>query len=151
MKAGYPALRNQVFKGEYEDMSMNDPVADLLTRVRNANERKNEKVDIPSSTMKEAILKVLKDEGFIANYKYISDHKQGILRIYMKYSPTGERIIRGIRRVSSPGKRCYKRAGKIDKIYRGLGISILSTSQGLMTDKKCRKMNIGGEIICNVW
>ncbi len=132
-------------------MSMSDPVADLLTRIRNANGMKNEKVDIPSSSMKQAILKVLKEEGFIANYKYISDHKQGILRIYMKYSPAGERTIRGIKRVSSPGKRCYKRAGKINKIYRGLGIAILSTSQGLMTDKKCRQLNIGGEVICNVW
>lgn len=132
-------------------MSMSDPVADLLTRIRNANGMKNEKVDIPSSMMKQAILKVLKEEGFIANYKYISDHKQGILRIYMKYSPAGERIIRGIKRVSKPGRRCYKKAGKINKIYRGLGIAILSTSQGLMTDKKCRQLNIGGEVICNVW
>ena len=132
-------------------MSMNDPIADLLTRIRNANSAKKEKVDVPASKMKEAILKVLKDEGYIGNYKRISDHKQGILRVYMKYSPEGERIIKGIKRISSPGTRRYKRAGKITKVYRGLGIYILTTSKGLMVDRKCRELNIGGEIICSVW
>ena len=132
-------------------MSMSDPVGDLLTRIRNANERKNDKVDIPASKAKEAVLKILKEEGFIGNYKYISDHKQGILRIYMRYSPKGERIIKGIKRVSRPGQRCYKRADRIHKVYKGLGISIVSTSQGLMVDRRCRQLNVGGEVICSVW
>ena len=132
-------------------MSMNDPIADLLTRIRNANNAKKEKVDIPASKMKEAILKVLKEEGYIGNYKNISDHKQGILRVYMKYTPEGDRIIRGIKRVSSPGTRRYKKANKIGKVYRGLGIHILTTSKGLMVDRKCRELNIGGEVICSVW
>ena len=132
-------------------MSMNDPVADLLTRLRNANAAKKDKADVPASKLKEAILEVLKKEGFISNYKFISDHKQGILRVYLKYSPEGERVIKGIRRISRPGRRCYKKPAEIGRIYRGLGISILSTSQGLMVDKKCRQLNVGGEVICSVW
>jgi small subunit ribosomal protein S8 len=132
-------------------MAITDPIADMLTRIRNANERKKDKVDMPASKMKEAMLKILQEEGFISNYKRISDHKQGILRVYMKYSPKGERVIMGIRRVSKPGQKCYKKAEQIGKVYKGMGISIVSTPQGLMVDKKCRQLKIGGEVLCNIW
>ena len=132
-------------------MAITDPIADMLTRIRNANERKKDKVDMPASKMKEAMLKNLQEEGFISNYKRISDDKQGILRVYMKYSPKGERVIMGIRRVSKPGQKCYKKAEQIGKVYKGMGISIVSTPQGLMVDKKCRQLKIGGEVLCNIW
>lgn len=132
-------------------MTMTDPISDLLTRIRNANHRKMEKVDIPASKMKGAVLKILKDEGYITNYKSISDRKQGILRVYMRYTPKGERIIKGLKRVSRPGSRIYKRSGEIRKVFNGLGISIISTSKGLMIDRKCRETNTGGEVVCEVW
>lgn len=132
-------------------MSMSDPVADMLTRIRNANNRIKEKVDIPASKMKEAILKVLKEEGFISNYKFISDRKQGILRVYMKYTAQKERVIRGLKRVSKPGQRVYRESSKVPKVYRGLGIAIISTSHGLMVDRRCREAHLGGEVVCYVW
>lgn len=132
-------------------MAITDPIADMLTRIRNGNQRRKDKVDMPASKMKEAMLKILQEEGFISNYKRISDHKQGILRVYMKYSAKGERVIIGIRRVSKPGQKCYKKAEQIGKVYKGMGISIVSTPQGLMVDKKCRQLKIGGEVLCNIW
>ena len=132
-------------------MAITDPIADMLTRIRNGNQRRKDKVDMPASKMKEAMLKILQEEGFISNYKRISDHKQGILRVYMKYSAKGERVIMGIRRVSKPGQKCYKKAEQIGKVYKGMGISIVSTPQGLMVDKKCRQLKIGGEVLCNIW
>ena len=132
-------------------MSVSDPIADMLTRIRNANQKMKGKADIPASKLKEKIVKVLKEEGYIANYKFISDRKQGILRVYLKYTPNQERVIKGLRRTSRPGMRFYCGADKLPRVYRGLGIVIISTSQGVMTDKKCREANLGGEVICYVW
>lgn len=132
-------------------MSISDPIADMLTRIRNANQKTKGKVDIPASKLKEKIIKVLKEEGYIANYKFISDRKQGILRVYLKYTPEQERVIKGLRRISRPGRRFYCGADELPRVYRGLGVAIISTSQGVMSAKKCRESNLGGEVICYVW
>lgn len=132
-------------------MSISDPVADMLTRIRNANQKKKGKVDIPASKLKEKIVKVLKEEGYIANYKFISDRKQGILRVYLKYTLKQERVIKGLRRVSRPGRRFYCRTDELPRVHRGLGVAIISTSQGVMTAKRCRGASLGGEVICYVW
>jgi small subunit ribosomal protein S8 len=130
---------------------MTDPIADLLTRIRNGAMAKLQKVDIPSSNMKVGIVNVLKNEGFIKNYKLISDQKQGILRIYLKYIDESDSVISEIKRVSKPGGRRYVKSDKIPKVKQGLGIAILSTSKGLMTDKVAREAGLGGELICTVW
>lgn len=132
-------------------MSISDPIADMLTRIRNANQKMKGKVDIPASKLKEKIVKVLKEEGYIANYKFISDRKQGILRVYLKYTLEQERVIKGLRRISRPGRRFYCGADELPRVYRGLGVAIISTSQGVMTAKKCRESKLGGEVICYVW
>jgi len=132
-------------------MSMTDPIADLLTRIRNGAMAKLQKVDIPSSNMKVGIVNVLKNEGFIKNYKLISDQKQGILRIYLKYIDESDSVISEIKRVSKPGGRRYVKSDSIPKVKQGLGIAILSTSKGLMTDKVARETGLGGELICTVW
>jgi small subunit ribosomal protein S8 len=132
-------------------MSMTDPIADLLTRIRNGAMAKLQKVDIPSSNMKVGIVNVLKNEGFIKNYKLISDQKQGILRIYLKYIDESDSVISEIKRVSKPGGRRYVKSDNIPKVKQGLGIAILSTSKGLMTDKVAREAGLGGELICTVW
>jgi len=123
----------------------------MLTRIRNANQKMKGKVDIPASKLKEKVVKILKEEGYIANYKFISDRKQGILRVYLKYTPSQERVIKGLKRVSRPGRRFYCRCDELPRVYRGLGIAIISTSQGVMTDRKCREVNLGGEVLCYVW
>jgi len=130
---------------------MTDPIADLLTRIRNGAMAKLQKVDIPSSNMKVGIVTVLKNEGYIKNYKLISDQKQGILRIYLKYINDSDSVISEIKRVSKPGGRRYVKSDKIPSIKQGLGIAILSTSKGLMTDKAARETGVGGELICTVW
>ena len=132
-------------------MAMSDPIADMLTRVRNAGKAKFNSVDIPGSKMKFELAKLLKDEGYIRNYKFIKDNKQGILRVYLKYNEKQEHTILRIDRVSKPSKRVYMKGKDIKPVYNGLGISVISTSKGIMTDKHARKNNIGGEIICNVW
>jgi len=132
-------------------MSMTDPIADLLTRIRNGAMAKLQKVDIPSSNMKVSIVNVLKNEGFIKNYKLISDQKQGILRIYLKYINDSDSVISEIKRVSKPGGRRYVKSDKIPSVKQGLGIAILSTSKGLLTDKVARESGVGGELICTVW
>ena len=132
-------------------MSMTDPIADLLTRIRNGAMAKLQKVDIPSSNMKVGIVNVLKNEGFIKNYKLISDQKQGVLRIYLKYINDSDSVISEIKRVSKPGGRRYVKSDKIPSIKQGLGIAILSTSKGLLTDKVAREAGVGGELICTVW
>ena len=132
-------------------MSISDSIADMLTRIRNANQKMKGKVDIPASKLKEKVVKILKEEGYIANYKFISDRKQGILRVYLKYTPNQERVIKGLKRVSRPGRRFYCRCDELPRVYRGLGIAIISTSQGVMTDRKCREVNLGGEVLCYVW
>lgn len=132
-------------------MSMTDPIADLLTRIRNGAMAKLQKVDIPSSNMKVGIVNVLKNEGFIKNYKLISDQKQGILRIYLKYINETDSVITEIKRISKPGGRRYVKSDKIPSVKQGLGIAILSTSKGLLTDKVARESGVGGELICTVW
>ncbi len=132
-------------------MSMTDPMADMLTRIRNANQALLEKVDIPASRLKVEIAKVLKAEGFIRAYKLIDDNKQGILRVYMKFGPGNERVILGLRRVSRPGLRVYRKAVQIPNVMRGMGVSIVSTSQGIMSGKAARQRSLGGEVLCYVW
>ena len=130
---------------------MTDPLADMFTRIRNAAKAKHEKVDIPSSNFKLAIAKILKDEGFIKNYKVVNDKKQGILRIYLKYDALGHNLIMGIKRISRPSLRRYVRKDEIPKVLKGIGISILSTSRGVITDREAKELNVGGELICSVW
>lgn len=132
-------------------MSMTDPISDMLTRIRNSSRTKKEKVDIPASKLKSELARLLKDEGFIANYKVIEDRKQGILRVYLKYTPDKKSVITGIRKVSKSGWRVYKGAKKLPKILGGLGIAVITTSKGLMTDKQARLAKMGGEVICYVW
>ena len=132
-------------------MSMTDPVADMLTRIRNANMVKLQKVDIPSSNLKVSIANVLKQEGFIKNYKVISDNLQGILRVYLKYIDEKDSVINEIKRVSKPGGRIYVGSEDIPVVKNGLGVAILSTSKGVLTDAAARKAGVGGELICTVW
>lgn len=132
-------------------MSLSDPIADMLTRVRNANQAMNEKVDIPASKMNEDIADILKKEGYITDFKIIDNRKQGVLRIVMKYGPGQERIITGLRRVSKPGRRVYRGAREIPRVMGGLGIAVVSTPKGVLTDKQSREANVGGEILCEVW
>jgi small subunit ribosomal protein S8 len=130
---------------------MTDPIADLLTRIRNGAMAKLQKVDIPSSNMKVGIVTVLKNEGYVKNYKLISDQKQGVLRIYLKYINDSDSVISEIKRVSKPGGRRYVKSDKIPSVKQGLGIAILSTSKGLLTDRVARESGVGGELICTVW
>jgi small subunit ribosomal protein S8 len=130
---------------------MTDPIADMLTRIRNANMVKHQKVDIPSSNVKVNIAQVLKQEGYIKNYKVIADSRQGVLRVYLKYIDEKDSVINEITRVSKPGSRVYVDAESIPTVKNGLGIAILSTSKGIMTDSTARQAVIGGELICTVW
>lgn len=132
-------------------MSMTDPIADMLTRIRNANMVKQQKVDIPSSNVKVNIAQVLKQEGYIKNYKVIADDRQGVLRVYLKFIDEKEPVINEITRISKPGSRSYVNAESIPTVKNGLGIAILSTSQGIMTDTAARQAGIGGELLCTVW
>ena len=132
-------------------MAMSDPIADMLTRIRNAGKAKFNSVDIPGSKLKTELAKVLRAEGFIRNYKFIKDDKQGILRVYLKYGSGQSKTIIGLERVSKPSRRVYVKSKDVKPVLNGMGVSILSTSKGVMTDKRARKENIGGEIICNVW
>ncbi len=132
-------------------MAVSDPIADMLTRVRNGAKARFNKVDVPGSKLKIEVARILKDEGFIKNYKFLKDGKQGILRIYLKYGPGQSNVVYGLKRISKPSRRVYVKSDDIKPVYNGMGISILSTSKGIMTDKKARQKNIGGEILCNVW
>ena len=132
-------------------MSISDPIADALTRIRNANSAKKEKVDLPASKLSREILKIIKREGFIRDYKFIEDKKQGVLRVYLKRAASGDSAITDIQRISKPGLRVYTPAGKIPRVLSGLGVVILSTSKGLLTGKEARKGQIGGELICKIW
>ena len=132
-------------------MSMTDPVADLLTRIRNGVRAKLGKVDVPRSKLKVEIARILKDEGYITNFKLSEDDKQGNLRVFLKYGPGMERVITDLQRVSRPGCRIYCGKDQIPRVYGGLGINILSTSRGLMTGKAAAREGVGGEILCNVW
>jgi len=132
-------------------MAISDPIADMLTRVRNAAKAKFNSVDIPGSTVKIELAKILKTEGYIRNYKFLKDGKQGILRIYLKYGPAQSNVIYQLKRVSKPSRRVYVRCKEIKPVYNGLGIAILSTSKGVMTDKIARQEKVGGELLCQVW
>jgi small subunit ribosomal protein S8 len=129
---------------------LSDPIADFLTRIRNASRAEHEKVDIPSSKLKLRMAEILKDEGFIKNFRIIEDNKQGMLRVYLKYTGS-EKIISGIVRVSRPGRRIYVTKDKIPTILGGMGVAILSTSHGVMTDRQVRKQHLGGEVLAYVW
>ena len=131
-------------------MTMTDPIADMLTRIRNANVVKHETVDVPASNMKKELSRILLEEGFIRGYDVIEDGKQGIIRIQLKYGQTGERVISGLKRISKPGMRVYADKHDVPRVLTGLGISIISTSKGILTDKQARKENVGGEVICYV-
>jgi len=128
-----------------------DPVADMLTRVRNANMAKLEKVDVPSSKIKIEITKILKEKGFIKSFKVLRDKKQGVIRITLKYLESNEKALTGLKRVSTPGRRVYVDKTRIPRVMGGYGIAILSTSKGVFTDEVCRQQGIGGEVLCNVW
>jgi small subunit ribosomal protein S8 len=132
-------------------MNMTDPVADMITRVRNGVRAKLPKVDIPRSKLKVEIARILKDEGYITNYRVTEDDKQGVLRIILKYGPGMERVITDVQRVSRPGCRIYCGKDEIPRVYGGLGINIISTSRGLMTGRAAAREGVGGEILCNVW
>jgi small subunit ribosomal protein S8 len=128
-----------------------DPVADMLARIRNGSLAEHEKVDIPSSKLKVRLAEILKEEGFIKNFRLIEDKRQGVLRVYLKYGPGQERVISGLRRVSKPGKRTYVGADRIPSVLGGMGVAILSTPRGVLTDRESRKAKVGGEVLCYVW
>jgi len=130
---------------------MSDPIADMLTRIRNAGKAKFQTVDIPGSKFKVELAKILKNNGYIKNYKFVEDGKQGMLRLYLKYEANGSHVIYGLERVSKPSRRVYTTNKEIKPVYNGLGIAIISTSNGIMTDIQAKKENLGGEILCNVW
>jgi small subunit ribosomal protein S8 len=132
-------------------MVMSDPIADMLTRIRNANIVRHEKVEIPASKTKKEIAEILKREGFIRDAEYVQDNNRGIIRIFLKYGPNQERVITGLKRISKPGLRVYTKSQEVPKVLGGLGIAILSTSNGVLTDKEARQQNAGGEVICYVW
>ena len=132
-------------------MQITDPVADMLTRIRNANSAKHDSVDVPASNLKKAIAQILLEEGYIKNFQLIDDGTQGVIRITLKYGAGKEKVISGLRRVSKPGLRVYAGADELPKVLRGLGIAIVSTSKGIMTDKKAREAHVGGEVLAFVW
>ncbi len=132
-------------------MYITDPIADMLTRIRNANSAKHDMVDVPASNMKKAIAEILVEEGYIKNYQIIDDDKQGVIRIALKYGENKIKTLQGLRRISKPGLRVYANCEEMPKVIRGLGIAIVSTSKGVMTDKTARKENVGGEVLAFVW
>ena len=128
-----------------------DPVADLLTRIRNGSRAEHEKVDIPSSKLKVRVCEILKEEGFIKNFRVLEDDKQNVLRVYMKYGPGNERVISGLVRISKPGRRVYVTHDKVPSILAGMGVAIVSTSRGVVTDRAARQQKVGGEVLAYVW
>ncbi|AST94057.1 30S ribosomal protein S8 [Sutcliffiella cohnii] len=132
-------------------MVMTDPIADMLTRIRNANTVRHEKLEIPASKIKKEVAEILKREGFIRDVEYIEDNKQGIIRIFLKYGANNERVITGLKRISKPGLRVYAKADEVPRVLNGLGIAIISTSQGVISDKEARQKQTGGEVLAYVW
>lgn len=132
-------------------MVMTDPIADMLTRIRNANMVRHEKLEVPASKMKRQIADLLKEEGFIRDAEYIEDNKQGIIRIFLKYGPNNERVINGVKRISKPGLRVYAKSTELPRVLGGLGVAILSTSHGIITDKQARQQQVGGEVVAYIW
>jgi len=132
-------------------MVMTDPIADFLTRIRNANMVKHDVLEVPASKIKRDIAEILKKEGFVKDVEYIEDEKQGVIRVFLKYGKNGERVITNLKRISKPGLRVYVKNNDVPKVLNGLGIAIISTSEGLLTDKEARQKNVGGEVIAYVW
>jgi small subunit ribosomal protein S8 len=132
-------------------MVMTDPIADMLTRIRNANQMYKETVEIPASSVKRSILEVLKNEGFIRDFEWVSDEKQGMLKVQLAYASSKERVIKGLKRISKPGLRVYANHGEIPKVLNGLGVAVLSTSKGVMTGQQAQRQKIGGEVIAYIW
>ena len=132
-------------------MVVTDTIADMLTRIRNANQMRYQEVSVPASNLKVSLAKILKDEGFIEDYKVVNDNVQGTIVVTLKYGQNKERVITGLKRISKPGLRVYAKAGEVPKVLNGLGIAIISTSHGVMTDKRARKENLGGEVLCYIW
>lgn len=132
-------------------MSMTDPVADMLTRIRNGIQARHERVEIPASKLKVEIARILRDEGFISNYKVVEGEVQAVLRVYLKYADNGEAVIHGIERLSRPGRRVYRGKKEIPRVLGGLGLSILSTSRGVMSGSQAAQRGVGGEVLCQVW
>ncbi len=132
-------------------MTMSDPIADMLTRIRNANMVRHEKLEVPASNMKKEIAEILKREGFVRDVEYVEDSKQGIIRIFLKYGQDNERVITGLKRISKPGLRVYAKTNEVPKVLNGLGIALVSTSNGVLTDKEARAKQLGGEVVAYVW
>ncbi|MDQ0160392.1 30S ribosomal protein S8 [Alkalibacillus salilacus] len=132
-------------------MAMTDPIADLLTRIRNANMARHDQLEVPASNLKKEIVDILKREGFIRDYEFIEDNKQGVLRLFLKYSADSERVITGIKKISKPGLRVYVKSDEVPRVLNGLGIAVVSTSHGVLTDKEARQKAVGGEVLAYVW
>ncbi len=132
-------------------MTMTDPIADMLTRIRNATLVRHDRTDVPASRIKLEIAKILKQEGFIRTFKVIEEGPQGIIRIYLKYTEDGEPVIHGLKRVSKPGRRVYRGARELPEVLGGLGIAIVSTNRGILTDAQARRLGTGGEVLCEIW
>ncbi|QFT87202.1 30S ribosomal protein S8 [Bacillus sp. THAF10] len=132
-------------------MVMTDPIADMLTRIRNANMVRHEKLELPASKIKKEVAEILKREGFVRDVEFIEDNKQGVIRIFLKYGTNNERVITGLKRISKPGLRVYAKANEVPRVLNGLGIAIISTSQGVITDKEARQKQAGGEVLAYVW
>ncbi len=132
-------------------MHITDPIADMLTRIRNANNQRHVSVDIPASNMKKAIAKILLDEGYVKNVEYIDDATQGVIRVTLKYAENKQKVLTGLKRVSKPGLRIYASCEELPRVLKGLGIAIISTSKGIMTDKEARRSNVGGEVLAFIW
>ena len=132
-------------------MTMSDPIADMLTRVRNANMVRHEKLELPASNIKKEIAEILKNEGFVKSVEYIEDDKQGVIRMFLKYGQNNERVITGLKRISKPGLRVYAKADELPRVLNGLGIALVSTSEGVVTDKVARQRGIGGEVLAYIW
>jgi small subunit ribosomal protein S8 len=132
-------------------MVMTDPIADLLTRIRNANTVNHDRIEIPGSKLKKALVEILKGEGFIRDFEWVDNGHQGLIRIYLKYGPNKTKVISGLKRISKPGLRVYAKKDEVPRVLGGLGIAILSTSKGIMTDKQARASGLGGEVLCYIW
>ncbi len=132
-------------------MSMTDPIADMLTRIRNASQAKHAKVEIPASNVKKEIARILLEQKFISNFAVVDDNKQGIIKMYLKYGPSGDSVISVLNRVSKPGRRVYVKAASVPRVLNGLGIAILTTPKGVLTDRQARQSYTGGEVLCQVW
>jgi len=132
-------------------MVVSDPIADLLTRIRNANMVNNDRIELPGSKMKKALVQILKDEGFVRDFEWLDTGHQGTIRLYLKYGPNKTKVISGLRRISRPGLRVYAKKDQVPKVLNGLGVAVLSTSRGIMTDKRARQEGVGGEVLCYIW